>query len=89
MTGNANWLSTKDAAAELGLVGRTLYRYINIGDLPAYRFGRVIRIKRTDLDEFIRTSQIQPGEISHLDPGGPTPTDVDDPDEKDGGDDRF
>lgn len=68
MTGNVDWLSTKDAAAALGITARTLYRFINQGVLPAYRFGRVIRVKRVDVDAFIEQSRIEPGTLDHLSP---------------------
>lgn len=62
------WLSTADAAARLGITPRTLYRFIDQGDLVGYRFGRVIRIKATDVDEFIEASRIKPGTLEHLYP---------------------
>jgi excisionase family DNA binding protein len=68
MTGSVDWLSTADAAKALGITPRTLYRFINQGDLPAYRFGRVIRVKRVDVDAFIESSRIEPGTLDHLSP---------------------
>lgn len=68
MTGNVDWLSTADAADALGITSRTLYRFINKGELAAYRFGRVIRVKREDIDAFIAASRIAPGELDHLSP---------------------
>ena len=38
------------------------------GGLAAYRFGRVIRIKATDVDNFIEASRIEPGTLEHLYP---------------------
>ncbi|MCY3861827.1 MAG: hypothetical protein OXG67_07680, partial [bacterium] len=38
------------------------------GGLPAYRMGRVIRVKQTDVDEFIEHSRIEPGTLGHLYP---------------------
>lgn len=43
-----DWLGTPDAAKYLGLAPQTLYRLIDEGRLPAYRMGRVIRIKVSD-----------------------------------------
>ena len=63
-----DWLGTPDAANYLGLRAPTLYRLIDEGLLPAYRMGRVIRIKVTDLDAFIATAKIEPGTLSHLHP---------------------
>ena len=62
------WLNTETAAKRLGITTRTLYRFINEGGLPAYRMGRVIRVKQTDVDEFIEHSRIEPGTLGHLYP---------------------
>lgn len=61
-------MSTKEAAAALGLTPRTLYRLIDEGQLPAYRFGRVIRLKQTEVDAFVDSSRIEPGTLEHLYP---------------------
>ena len=39
------WMSSNEAAQRLGVTTATLYRFIDEGRLPAYRMGRVIRIK--------------------------------------------
>lgn len=65
---DGDWLSTKDAAAALGLTPRTLYRLIDEGQLPAYRFGRVIRLKQSEVDSFVASSRIEPGTLEHLYP---------------------
>lgn len=57
------WLGTATAAELLGVQSRTLYRFIDEGRLPAYRFGRVIRVLRSDLDAFIRSCRIEPGSL--------------------------
>ena len=61
-----SWLSTREAAAQLGITTRTLYRMIDSGQLPAYKFGRVIRLKEDELDAFVEASRIVPGELVHL-----------------------
>ena len=70
MTANEEiiWLSTKAAARRLGITPRTLYRFIDEGDLPAYRFGRVIRLKQMDVDAYIEQCRIEPGSLEHLYP---------------------
>ena len=68
MAQESDWLGTKDAAAHLGMTLRSLYRFIDEGDLPAYKFGRVIRMKREDIDSFIESCRIQPGQLEHLYP---------------------
>ena len=62
------WLSTAEAARKLGITPRTLYRFIDEGQLPAYRFGRVIRLKDQEVDAFIDSCRIKPGTLEHLYP---------------------
>ncbi len=64
------WLSTKEAAEMLGVTSRTVYRFIDEGGLPAYKFGRVIRVKESDLEGFVDGCRVEPGSISHLYPEG-------------------
>lgn len=58
------WISSTEAARRLDMTLRTVYGFINSGDLSAYRFGRVIRIKVTDLEAFIEACRIPPGTLS-------------------------
>jgi excisionase family DNA binding protein len=62
------WLSTRDAAEHIGVTLRTLYRFIDEGQVPAYQFGRVIRLKEQDVEAFIESSRIAPGSLRHLYP---------------------
>jgi excisionase family DNA binding protein len=77
-------LPTADAAKRVGITPRTLYRFIDGGELPAYRFGRVIRLKEDEVDTFIESCRIEPGSLEHLypeaTPGG-APGSDDDEDE--------
>ena len=43
--GETTWLGTALAARRMGITTRTLYKFIDAGELPAYKFGRVIRLK--------------------------------------------
>lgn len=45
------YLSVAIAAARLGCAEMTIRRMIAQGDLRAYRFGRLIRIKPSDLEK--------------------------------------
>jgi excisionase family DNA binding protein len=74
--GTISWLSTKEAAERLGVTLRSLYRFIDEGGLAAYKFGRVIRLKESDVDEFIESSRIRPGSLEHLYPEVKGPTRV-------------
>jgi excisionase family DNA binding protein len=73
-----HWLSTADAASRLGITPRTLYRFIDEGQLPAYRFGRVIRLKADEVDTFIEACRIEPGTLEHLYPDSTTETSTND-----------
>jgi excisionase family DNA binding protein len=66
MAEQVRWLNTKDASARLGVTLRSLYRFIDGGELAAYKFGRVIRLKEEDVDRFIESCRIAPGALEHL-----------------------
>lgn len=67
-TADIQWVNTGEAAKRLGVTTRTLYRFIDEGQLPAYRFGRVIRLKEKDIAGFIEDCRIEPGTLEHLYP---------------------
>ena len=72
------WLGTAEAASYLGITPRTLYRLIDEGQLAAYKFGRVIRLKQHEVDAFIEGSRIEPGSLEHLYPEPRSQTSVTD-----------
>jgi excisionase family DNA binding protein len=57
------WMSTAEAARRLGVRPRTVYGFINRGELPAFRIGRVIRVRESDLAAFIESCRIAPGTL--------------------------
>jgi excisionase family DNA binding protein len=61
-------LSTKECCERLGVTVRTLYRFIDEGQLAAYQMGRVIRVQEGDLMAFIDSVRIAPGSLAHLYP---------------------
>ena len=68
MSEHIRWMSTKEAAEHLGVTLRSLYRFIDEGQVPAYKFGRVIRLKADDVDRFIDACRVAPGSLEHLYP---------------------
>ena len=44
------WLSSDQAASYLGISRRALYKRIRRGQIPFYRFGRMLRFRLSDLD---------------------------------------
>ena len=69
-----SWLSSKEAAHRIGVTQRTLYRFIDEDRLPAYRLGRVIRLKALDVEAFIEAGRIRPGSLKHLYPESKKPS---------------
>lgn len=60
------WVSTVQAAKLIGNVTpRTLYRMIDGGEIPAHRFGRVIRLKKEDIEAFVLASLIPLGGLGN------------------------
>ncbi len=47
------WLKPIDAARRLQIPTRELYRLIDRGEVPAYKFGRVIRVRAADVEEYL------------------------------------
>ena len=62
------WLSTAEAAKKLGIGARTLYRLIDEGEIPAYKLGRVLRLKLSDVETFLESARVRPGDLEHLYP---------------------
>ncbi len=51
------WLTIKEAAGHLKLSVPAIRKYIRLGKLLHYRHGRIVRLKRRDLDNFLEPSQ--------------------------------
>lgn len=54
------WLKPIDVARLLGVPTREVYRLIDEGALVAYKFGRAIRLRTSDVDAYRRRRS--PGE---------------------------
>ncbi len=68
---NGEYLSTRKAAAVLGLSPRTLDRYRETGDGPAYhRFGQRIVYRRDDLDAWAAKRRVPAADEPRPDGGG-------------------
>jgi excisionase family DNA binding protein len=53
-TNDDDFVFLPDAARLLGVSQRQLYHLIDEGQLLAYKFGRVIRVRRRDIEAFLR-----------------------------------
>ena len=47
-------MTTREASRRLGVAPRHLYALIDRGELPAFRFGRDIRLRPLDVDAYLR-----------------------------------
>lgn len=65
-----HWVGVPALAKELGVAMPTMYRLLDSGELPSYKIGRVIRIRRTDVEEFLKRIKVRPGDLAHLYPPG-------------------
>jgi excisionase family DNA binding protein len=61
-------MTTDEVRTHLGVTMRTLYRFVDLDGLPAYKMGRVIRFRRGDVEAWLETRRVKPGELSHLYP---------------------
>ncbi len=55
---NEKWLTPEDVAGELRVNKVTVYRMLEAGTIPGYRFGRLYRVRPEDLDAYIRDSRV-------------------------------
>jgi excisionase family DNA binding protein len=61
-----NWFGVPALAEELGVTLRTVYRLLDSGELASYRIGRVIRVRRRDVEEFLERVKVRPGDLAHV-----------------------
>ncbi len=61
-----DWVGAPALARELGIMLRTLYKILDSGELPSYKLGRVIRIKRSDVEAYLESVKVRPGDLAHL-----------------------
>jgi excisionase family DNA binding protein len=54
---DSEFLTVREAVEFLGVSERSVRRWIALGFIPVHRFGRAVRIRRSDLEEFIRGSR--------------------------------
>lgn len=55
--GQAEYLTIADAMRILKVSRLSIYRHMRAGRLRAYRVGRLVRITRGDLDDFVKSSR--------------------------------
>lgn len=53
-------LTIKEVTKILNIGRATLYRLIDSGEIKAYKIGKSVRFKQEEIDEYVRSNQIQP-----------------------------
>lgn len=54
------WMTTAEVADRLGVSLRSVYRLIDTGQLPAYKIGRLIRLRTAEVEAFAAGNGEQP-----------------------------
>lgn len=50
------WVSVDEVAIHLGVAKDSIYRWIELKNLPAHRVGRLWKFKLTEIDEWVHAS---------------------------------
>jgi excisionase family DNA binding protein len=58
MTDPTEWLTVEEIAAELKLKPKTVRDFVQRGEFPATKVGRVYRIRRSDLTDWLRSKEV-------------------------------
>jgi excisionase family DNA binding protein len=58
----AEFISLQDVGDALGVDVQTVRRWIKAGRLRAFKPGKEYRVRKADLEEFLRTRQVRPSE---------------------------
>jgi excisionase family DNA binding protein len=58
MLDKVDFYTVKETAQHLRLCEKQIRRLIEHGELPAYRFGAAVRIKKQDVDAYVQRSSM-------------------------------
>lgn len=61
VTTSTVWITVKEAATQLRVSKMTIYRLLHDGSIPAIHLRRSFRIKRSDLNNYIKNSRMDTG----------------------------
>lgn len=53
------FLSIKQAAAQLAVSGRLLYKLVDEGKIASYRIGSAVRISEEDLESYLASRRLE------------------------------
>lgn len=63
-----DWVGPPEACKLLGVTPRTLYRFIDHEDLPAYQIGQHIRLRRSEIAAWLEARETRPDDLRYLYP---------------------
>lgn len=52
------WLTYKEVAEHLGVAKQTVYNWASQGKIPRHKRGRVVRFRRSEIDEWMEAGRI-------------------------------
>jgi excisionase family DNA binding protein len=55
-------LSIPELCQELGMGKSWVYRHLRSGEIPSVKLGRSIKVKRTDLEQYLENHRYQPSD---------------------------
>ena len=58
------YLATREAAGIAGVAVGTIRRWVREGRLPEHRAGRVVRVRRSDLEKLLRSGRRRTGDLA-------------------------
>ena len=58
MLDKVDFYTVKETAQHLRLCEKQIRRLVERGELPAYRFGAAVRIKKQDVDAYVQRSSM-------------------------------
>jgi excisionase family DNA binding protein len=60
------WLTVKDVCSIYKLKSSTVYLWANSGFIPCYKIGSILRFRKEELDEWVKTYKIPQGRAKKL-----------------------
>jgi excisionase family DNA binding protein len=60
------FISIKEAARLLNIKESTLYAWAGRGDIPSFKFGRLIRFKKEDIEAWAESKKVKAFPIIHF-----------------------
>ena len=64
------WFSVEEIARHLGVSKETVYRWLEKGQIPSHRLGKLWKFKPTEVDDWIRSGGASEGSSKSLHVGG-------------------